>query len=297
MKIPTESYETIHQNYSDALAWMKGIGVEFGSGRTTHYEKVARYWKNEYEKEPKEKIENGFPDFVSSMFEVHDFIDIYKAFRDVPVTELTKIVEKLQKGINGPINLTDETPKSTTARNYLFEAAVAAKSHRPQKGAKAILNATSDTGIEVDKKKLWVECKRVTTAGKIEANIRKASNQLEVVIKKQIGSGHRGIVALDVTKIINPEEYIYVSNNDIALIESTDEMMDSFIRDYSEIWQNLYKRRDKKIIGTIIRFSFMASSESRNLLVHLSQWGMNPRSGISNSDEKILKDLVLYLKG
>ena len=178
----------------------------------------------------------------------------------------------------------------------MFEATVAARSHRPQVGVKAIFNASSDTGIEIDKKKLWVECKRVTNIGKIEANVKKASSQLETVIRKQNGSGHRGIVALDVTKIFNPGDKIYVSGSDSRLITSIDEEMDSFIRDYSEIWQSLYKRRDKKIIGTLVRFSFMATSESRKLLVHASQWAMNPRRDISDSDETIQKALASYLR-
>lgn len=296
MRIPTESYEKTYQSYSDALAWMKEIGVKFSSGRTNYYEKVVKHWKDEYKIASEDQGKAAFPDFVSSMFEVHDFIGIYKAFRDVPPSELVQIVDKLQKGINGPINASDETPKSTAARNFLFEATVAARSHRPRVGVEALLNASSDTGIKIDKKKLWVECKRVTTIGQIEANVKKASSQLEAVIRKQNGSGHRGIVALDVTKIFNPGDKIYVSGNDSQLIDSIDGEMDSFIRHYSEIWQNLYRRRDKKIIGTIVRFSFMATSESRNLLVHASQWAMNPRRGISDSDENIQKDLASYLK-
>jgi hypothetical protein len=297
MRVPTESYEQIYQNYSDALAWMNRIGVKFSSGRTNHYEKVVRYWKDEYKTASEEQGKTIFPDFVSSMFEVHDFINIYKAFRDVPVPQLPQLVDKLQKGVNGPINAADETPKSTTARNFLFEATVAARAHRPQMGVEAILNAASDTGIKIDKKKLWVECKRVTSTGQIKANVKKAVSQLETVIRKQNGSGHRGIVALEVTKILNRGGQIYVANNDSQLIASIDEMMDSFIKDYSEVWQDLYMRKDKKIIGAIVRFSFMATSESRNLLVHASQWGMNLRRGISNNDANLLKALASQLKG
>lgn len=296
MRIPTESYEKIYQDYSDALAWMKKIGVRFSSGRTNYYEKVVKHWKDEYKIASEEQGKAAFPDFVSSMFEVHDFIAIHKAFCKVPTSELYQLVDKLQKGINGPINASHETPKSTAARNFLFEASVAARFHRPQLGVEAILNATSDTGIKIDKKKLWIECKRVTTKGQIEANVKKAYSQLEAVISKQNGSGHRGIVALDVTKIFNSDDHIYVSDNDSQLVASTEELMNSFIREYSEIWQNLYKPRNKKIISTIVRFSFMATSESRNLLVRVSQWGMNPRIDISDSDEKTQESLASYLR-
>lgn len=296
MRIPTESYEKIYQDYSNALEWLEYIGVKIGSGRTNHYRRTIEYWKDAYKIASEEEGERAFPEFVSSMFEIHSFISIYNAFRDEAKSDLSKIAEKLQKGVNGPINAADESPKSTTARNYIFEVVVAARAHRPNAGIQTILNARSDTGIKIDKSKLWIECKRVTTVEKIEANVKKASSQLEVILKKQSGSGHRGIVALDVTKILNSGDKIYASKDDEQLLASVDRIMDKFIIDHSHIWQNLYERRDRKVIGTLVNFSFMATSESRNLLVHASQWGLNPRLGISDSEQEIQKTLANALK-
>jgi len=295
MKVPTESYEKIFQNYSDALQWMESIGVSLGSGRTRHYKKIVEHWKDIYKIATEKERKSIFPDFISSIFEIYDFIAIHNAFRDIPKAQLSHIAAKLQKGVNGPINAAEETPKSTTARNFLFEATLAAKAHRPDHDIETILDSKSDTGIRIDKKKLWVECKRVTTIGKIESNVKKASKQLESVIKKQIGSGHRGIVALEVTKILNADDMIYVSDNDLKLVAFANQLMDEFIRKYSGIWQHLYRRRSKKIIGTIVRFAYMSASKERNLEVHTSQWGMNPSIGISLSDEKIQRDLALSL--
>lgn len=296
MAIPTKSFEDIYEKYSAAIKWMLDIGVTIGPGRTSHYEKIVGYWKDSYKTASVEEGKEAFPDFLSSMFEVHDFIDVYEAFQKIPPNQLTSIVQKLNKAVNGPINAVEETPKSTTARNYLFEAVVAAKANNPNNGIKTILEAKSDTGININGKKIWVECKRISTSDNIESNARKASSQLEVILKKQVGSGHRGIVALDVSKIVNPRDEIFVSNNDSDLLESIDRLMDNFIKEYSSIWQRIYIRRSKKIIGTIIRFAFMSSSEARNILVHTSQWGLNPRLEISGSDEHIQRLLVSSLK-
>jgi hypothetical protein len=256
---------------------------------------ALRHWKDAYKTATADEGRQIFPDFVSSMFEVFDFVSIHKAFDGVPADQLTYIVQKLQRGVNGPINAADETPESTAARNFLFEAAVAAKAQRPEKGIEAILDARSDTGIRLNGKKLWVECKRVTTVSKIESNARKASSQLETILAGEVGSGHRGIVAMDVSKVLNKGDKIFVTQNDNELLVSVDRMMDQFIQKHSHIWQRVYERRQKKIIGTIIRFSFMATSEARNLLVHASQWAMNPRLRISTSDEQIQRQLVATL--
>jgi hypothetical protein len=153
----------------------------------------------------------------------------------------------------------------------MFEALMAARFHRPQSGVEAILDADSDTGIEINNKKVWVECKRITSTERIEENTGKASKQLEVLLNKKIGSGHRGIVAIDITKILSPGDEIFVQENDTQLLNSADRIMERFIEDNSHIWQKVYARRHKKVIGTIIRFSFMASSEARNLRVHTTQ--------------------------
>ena len=295
MNIPTESFEAIFAQYSAAIAWMKGIGVNIGPGRTSHYEKIVGYWKDAHKTATAEEGRKIFPNFVSSMFEIYDFVSIYKAFKEVPNDQLTLLTKKLQKAVNGPVNAAEETPDSTTARNFLFEATVAARANRPDKGIAAILDAKSDTGISIDGKKIWVECKRITSTSKIESNARGASSQLEDILKKQVGSGHRGIVALDVSKILNSGDKIFVSDNDSALLSSVDQMMDKFITEFSPLWEKVYLRRSRKIIGTIVRFAFMSSSEARNILVHTQQWAINPRHGMSASDNEIQRRLVSSL--
>ncbi len=296
MDISTSSYESVFENYSSAVKWMEDLGVNTGSGRTSHYKKLIRYCKDTYKTASEDEIKRIFPDFVSSMFEVHDFIDIYEAFKDLSPNSLAHIVNKLQKAVNGPINSAHETATSSNSRNILFEAAVAARAHRPSKGIEAIFDAKSDTGISFGDKKIWIECKRVTTSNQIEKHIRKASKQLEGILQKQLGSGHRGIIAMDISKILQPGDQIFVCANDSELLESINKMMDQFIKEYSPIWQKVFPHRHRNIIGTIVRFSFMSSSEARKILVHSSQWGVNPRIGNPSSDDQLLRKLSFALK-
>lgn len=293
--IDSESYEGTLESYMSALEWMQKIGVNIGAGRTSNYQNIVSYWIGSYRTASLEEGKRIFPSLVSSMLEIHDFVSVYKAFKDVPAAKLGSIVAKLNKAVNGPINLEQETPSSATARNFLFEALVAARLHAPAHGASAILDALSDTGVQFGGNKIWIECKRVTSEGKIEKNARKASSQLEKVFKKKTGSGHRGIVALDVSKILNPGDRIYVRENDAHLLQSVDRLMNDLIERFAPVWQRIYERRGRKVIGTIMRFAFMSISEERNLLVHTAQWGLNPRFGTSDHNEKIQKDLVSAL--
>lgn len=296
MIIPTTSYENIANKYSDAVTWMKSLDIQINKNRVVHYQKIIECWASSYKKASLEDGRRIYPDFLSSIFEVHDFIDIYYAFKDVPNNQLIKIIEKLQKSVNGPLNAVEEKPETTAARNFLFEALVAARSHRPERGISCILDAASDTGIKLENKKIWIECKRITSQNKLEKNICDATKQLENILNKQVGSGHRGVVAIDISKIFTKGNQILALKDDESLIRTIDAMMDDFIKKNHEVWESVYERRSNKIIGTLIRFSFMASSENRNLLVHASQWGMNPKITVSSSDENILRKLALNLK-
>lgn len=156
MSIPTQSYDTLSNDYQKALSWMEELGVKISPGRTKHYAKIIDYWKSEYKSASEQKRKDIFPDFVSSVYEISDFIDIYKSLHTESPEKLLHIADKLQKGVNGPINSAQETSRSTTARNYIFEALVAARCHAPFCFINSILDAKSDTGIEVGNKKIWV---------------------------------------------------------------------------------------------------------------------------------------------
>lgn len=295
--IETNSYDTIHAQYSAAVEWMKSLDVDLGRSRLSHYDRVFGYWNTARLTASAEEGQAIFPDFVSSASEISAFVNIFEAFRATPRTQLTSIAAKLRKAVRGPTHASDETQRTTEARNVFFEAVVAARSHRPSAGIEAILDAESDTGIRLQKKQIWIECKRVMTIGKIYDNARAASKQLESRLEKMVGANHRAIVAIDVSKIFNQGDKILVRDSGAELIASLQSMMDRFIREHASKWQRLYERRSAKIIGTIIHFSTMCSIEDRNILVHASEWGVNPRqSRISSSDIALLRELARGLE-
>ena len=296
MNIPTQSYETLSEDYQKALSWMEELGVNISPGRTQHYAKIIDYWKSNCKSASAQEGKDIFPDFVSSAYEISDLIDIYKSLHLESPNKLLHIAEKLKKGVNGPVHSAQETSKSTTARNHIFEVLVAARCHAPSSSINAILDAKSDTGIEVVNKKIWIECKRITSIRRLEANVRVARNQLQNTLSSEIGSGHRGMVAIDFTKVLNEGDKLLVKDDDTALQASIKQIMDLFIKQYSKQWEKVYKSKTKKIIGTMLRFSTMATSESRNLLVRVSDWGVTPRIGIRSSDEMALRYLAAELK-
>ncbi|MCT6721696.1 hypothetical protein [Acidovorax sp. K2F] len=202
------------------------------------------------------------------------------------------MTEKLKKAVNGPINAANETPKTTAARNYLFEATVAAMAHRPARRVEAILNARSDTGIKIEGRKIWVECKRVTTEHALERNLRKACSQLQDTFNAEIGSGHRGIIAMDVSKILNPKGELLVAKDDTELKRGLVRLLQDFSDKHSNLWQRIYAEKSRKIIGTVFRLSCLATSEVRKMSVQCSQWAVIPRADATAADVQLQERLV-----
>ena len=121
MTISTKTYEAIFDQYPAAMRWMAGLGIKLTPGRTSHYLKILEYWKDAYKTATLHDGQQIFPDFVSSMFEIFDFVSIHKAFENVPAHQLVSIIEKLQKDVNGPITTADETSDIAPTRGSLFQ--------------------------------------------------------------------------------------------------------------------------------------------------------------------------------
>lgn len=299
MKIETSTYDSIGDDYNNAISWMGNIGVRISFGRTDHYLKVLNYWKDNYKSASDTKAKDIFPDFVSSVQEIDSFIKIYRAFKDEPSTNLSSIQMKLQKGVSGPLNAEDEVPKTSEARNFIFEALVAAKFHNPERNLSTILNAPTDTALKYNNKKIWIECKRVTSQKNLEKNIRKASNQLDLQLVKKVGKkvifANRGLVAIDFSKLLHSGDNLLVKPNDEELLNSVEKITETFIHRHAGLWNRVYETKNKRIIGTLVHFSTMAISEERNLLVTVSDWGVNPKITTSKFNNTLLQQIAITL--
>ena len=296
MKIETNTYDSIGYSYNKAISWMEDIGIKVSSGRTKHYLQVMNYWRDNYKSASDTIAKNIFPDFVSSVSEMDAFIKIYQAFKDEPLDNLSSIITKLQKGVNGPLNAENETPKTTEARNLIFEALVAAKFHNHAQNLSTILTASTDTAVKYKNKKIWIECKRVTSEKNLENNIRKASNQLGKQLNKKNGKkfnlGNKGLVALDFSKILHSGDHLLVKPNDEELLDSVAKITETFIAQHSSLWNRIFDTKNKRIVGTLVHFSTMATSEERNLLVIVSDWGVNPKESTSKYNNALLRNIA-----
>lgn len=292
-EIATQPYSKILDDYTATIEWMERLGVKIGSGRAAQYAKEFAWIEENYQTAPQDQVR--FPSFINTTFEIYELVAIYHALKNLEMEEAKFLVTKLQKTVNGPIDRTCENENTSVARNFLFELAVAARNHQPAKQLSVIANAKSDVGIRYNKNKILVECKRITNPEAIEKHVKKAAKQLDGELKKQLGSSKFGLVAIDISKLFTNGGDLYVAGNDDVLSRGSSELMNSFINQYNHTWQRVLAKHPK-ILGVIVRFSFMGMSEERNLPVYVSEWAINPRDGISLNHQDMLKRLVHDIK-
>ena len=295
MKMQSEKYETIFQQYQNALSWISQIGVRIGRGRLASYNSFLDKLLKEYKNISKDTLRKLFPQAVNAFYEVDAICSIYESLHSLNTEQLLGIKEKLNKAVSGPESVNDETETSNAPRNFLFEVLVSSRIHNPYKGVKADFFSNTDTAAEFLQKKYFIECKRIQSIENLGKNIKKAANQLNNSLKTKIGSNNRGLIAIDVSKVINPQFKLFVKQDDNTLQKGVNALLDSFVREYDHIWQNILTRKSKKIVGVILRLSLMGISEERNLLVTCSQWGINPKVNISEFESMHLRELVYTL--
>jgi len=295
MGIQTATYAEAYEELSSAIEWMVSLGLNPYRGRIGEYLKDLGHWKDNYQTTPDDEIRRRFAGFINTIQDADDLVSVYRKFRSIPLTELGSIHEKLSKTLNGPVKRQDEQPRSTVARNFLFEALVAARMHHPNRGIRALFNAKTDTGFRVGNTRVWVECKRITSLDKLEANIRDASKQLERAFKKSPSSAQRGLVAIDVSKLLNDGSKILVKPTEDALCSEIGLYTETFIKEHRQEWEKVYRTRDKRIMGTLIRLSTMASIEERNLPTVATEWTVNPRDHLPKGDHDFLQNLASVL--
>ncbi len=170
---------------------------------------------------------------------------------------------------------------SNRARNIAFELLLCSK--LAQVGIEFDLRPGSDVSAVFEKRPFLFECKRPQSESALEARVHNAFKQLERKYALPANSRARGIIALDITKVRNPEFDFYIQPDADALRIGLATVMDQFIERHNHLWQ---RKRNKKTIGVLLRFSVIGVSRADNeLMVYCQEFAVNPinAAGQANS--------------
>jgi hypothetical protein len=290
--IRTTPVSSLVDELEKILGWLEELGVRIGQGRLATYAKIASEWDAFLGGGSVLTLDYLYPRVSTLAYEVPAFLNVFKAFGDVPPQNLVQIANMLRKAVHGTISVDEEQlSRPNAARDYLFEALTAAHVHHPQRACHAILNSPSDTGFVKDNYHVYIECKRLSSEAGLQANVRKAADQLEKAFQRRHRTYTRGLVALDVSKFIRPANHI-LSVADGGQIGPVSTVMLAHLVDrlFDELQRHL-STFDRRIIGFMIFSNFVAVAESDQLFVNVGRWSIVQRRGINPSDKRFLASL------
>lgn len=246
------SYNELDIRLNAAVEWLSSLGARIESTRIQRYRKsmddlLRLYHANDYHEGDRRR-----PEFVNLLLEAHELLEIHKGLAGVAVPDA--LLPRIRMLSHGPDSYADENPSSGNfGRNAGFELLVAsliAQAGLPVKSA-----GTSDVSTDFGNRRLVIECKRPYTDSSAERNRDKALRQLKKKYSGIDGAHTRGIVALDMTRVLSPDFSLRRYGEMHELEEWIDGTIESLLARYIP---HGFKPPHRKTIAMIIRFTAMA---------------------------------------
>lgn len=292
----TRSISQLIDELDSAVLWLAGLGVDIGSGRLAVYRKIANEWGALVSGDQKSNVQTLYPRVSTFAYEVPAFLNIYNTFKSVPKDSLASLVKQLSKAVNGSWRIEDETTTGPNpARDFLFEALTAAHVHKPKSNCFAILNAPSDTGFVNERIHTYIECKRLSSTNGIESNLKKACQQLVKAFDHRPRTRNRGLIAIDVSKIIRPPHTILETRTNQEIDAAAGRILSRIVDEYLEEFQHRLHPTDRRIIGLMIYFTSVAVANEDQLFINVSKWTVVRRRNAGPSDLRFLERLPSLL--
>jgi len=196
----------------------------------------------------------GNEKIIASILEATSFVNIYKAFNDLPDHRLPR--SSLKKAVVGPYLSQAEDATTNEARNFLFELELAA--HLASKGVEIL--DFDDISFELGDTVWNVQCKRPMYDRNIDGHIEKAVQQgINFFDQGKSKLVPRGIIAISVDKILGSDKTVMRTFNADTLNDYLHNKLKEFVRQNEHKWQG---NTDKRILAVL--FFIRAVVETKN---------------------------------
>jgi hypothetical protein len=294
-------FEEILRRLDDALAFCHalGLGANAEQSRFSDYrrniEQLIQVISPHLVEGPWESLLSDAAERVkyeTALMESLEFSDILRDIRAIDRTLLKRTMRGILNA-KAPLLPSDEDSNSNEARNRLFELNLASKLVR------AGLNPSlgePDLSCEVDGKRLFIACKRPYSRSKVIPRIYNAKDQILDALEahsSQDGSlGARGVVAISVSKVLNPGDRLFVYSNEM---QGRSRLQDE-LRQVADDTEKVWKKLGKKIVGILFHIITPAHDRAADRLVLADQTTAHPIAREGSLDYRAFRHLVSALE-
>ena len=254
-EVTPHTLREIFDDFEAAVVWVQAAGFPVDQGRVAEYRKVLQElartfdacgWGDMNDPLRREKV-------CTTLLEVRELTSIHRGLAQV---REVAAVEGLRHYVKGPFQPNDESHRnaSNRPRNLGFElylnALFAHAGLRPSYETNADLCFTH--GVVT----FFAEAKRPMTASSVERLIGEANKQLNRRLKNLHSHSARGLIALDLSKVINPYNNImpvYGENHLHQLMFNEDRRQIEGLR---EFW---HRNRHPRTIGVLLHYRMLTN--------------------------------------
>jgi hypothetical protein len=234
--------EKLKEEYQFACEWISSYGIDYEKTRFGDYERDFLEFLN---KKGKVEAKESLRMFFNAHLEANELIRIKNVFdkhNELVDHDSIKKTVSGQKFRNGS--------KKDQSRDFAFELGVATRFIKA--GYYVELNNLADLVAQVNGRTLYVECKRIKSQRQLEKRVKEANKQLESRFLIDKNHLSRGMVALNLTDILNPDAMPVLQTSFEAYRRFSAEALKHFVQVNLEAFT---KKRSSKSLAVLTEFS------------------------------------------
>jgi len=234
--------DELEKQYNEACDWISNLGFEYRKNRFGIYKQdIEKFLNNGKVESPSEELKR----FFNAHLEANELIRLKNSFMNFDCSE---ILETIKKSVSG--QRFRNASKTDQSRDFAFELGVASRFINA--GYNVDLRTISDLVVKIDDITLFVECKRIKSIQQLEKRVKEANTQISNRISVNTSSKARGLIALNLTDIINPEAMPIISTSVEEYRNASAETLKSFVLQHRD---TLSKHKSNKCLGVFTEFS------------------------------------------
>lgn len=285
----TISFDSLAQDFEATISWIEEHQVFVAPTRLLRYRTLIREVIDVAERRDLKQAEDRYRVFLNALYEAHELVQIWHGLRN---QKFSYFAQRLRDVVSGPEFYVDEraTSSSNLARNTAYELLVT--SQLSPAGLTIVEELPTDVAFSTSSAKILVECKRPQSERRFERHVREAKGQIVRKFDDPRRSKCRGMIALDVTKLLNAQFNALSTPSPAVLRSSLERAVGDFVRQKMRI---LDLAVSSGVIAFLIRIALFAECRDTGTLMYCQQWGLVPVSNLGAMDQTIYDELASNL--
>lgn len=234
--------------YEYTLTQLVDLGLNVNPSRLKKYIEPYNQMITRWGTESISSIVNN-KQYASALFEVHQMIEIGEKLLELKHDNLTAALKKTLSG-DELYSVDAQKEKTNSARNFSFELFMARYFKRA--GYDLNFDTISDINATDEQDSIFIECKRPAKEETVGPNIQTALKQAIKRFDPNDKRNQKGIAAIDITALINPEHEFLVPN-DLYFIS---DVLKNADHAYAPTFQQAFSEYGSDCLSIIIYFCF-----------------------------------------